>query len=53
MPTGLDSQQLGDFLEAQFPSYTNPTPIFRCYFVDSDMRICRDQDDQVFVYSRI
>lgn len=50
---GLESKKLGDFLQSNIPSYKNPVPEFRCYFVDQDVRICRDQDDNVFVYTRL
>lgn len=30
-----------------------PTPLFRTTYLDSDMRISRDQDGKLFVYSRV
>ena len=49
----LDSRALASILESNFPDYSNPIPEFRCYYVDSDMKICRDQDDNIFVYNRL
>ena len=49
----LDSRALASVFESNFPEYSNPIPEFRCYYVDSDMRICRDQDDNVFVYNKL
>ena len=51
--SGLNIKQLGDTFQNTFSSYKNPEPEFRCYFIDEEMRICRDQDDNIFVYSRI
>lgn len=49
---GLNSRRLGSLLESTITSYSNPKPIFRTNFVDESMRISRDQDDNVFVYTR-
>ena len=49
----LNSRSLANILESTFPEYSNPTPEFRCYYVDSDMKICRDQDDNIFVYNKL
>ena len=49
----LDSRALATILESNFPQYSNPIPEFRCYFVDADMKICRDQDDNIFVYNKL
>jgi len=49
----LESRQLGRALEAVLPTYANPRPIFRTSFVDDYLRISRDQDGKIFVYSRV
>lgn len=53
--TGLPIKSLGDILEStnSITGYTNPNPIFYTYYVDTHMRISRDQDDNVFVYNRV
>ena len=53
---GLPIRSLGSFLEENtntITGYTNPKPIFYTYYVDTHMRISRDQDDNVFVYNRV
>lgn len=51
---GLPIRSLGGLLEKQsLVDYTNPRPIFRTLYVDTHMKICRDQDDNVFVYNRV
>ena len=51
--TGLPIRQLGNTLENIVNGYTNPKPEFRCYYIDTHMRISRDQDDNIFVYNRV
>lgn len=53
--TGLPIRSLGSILENtnNVTGYTNPKPIFYTYYVDTHMRISRDQDDNVFVYNRV
>jgi len=48
----LETRQLGSVLEQVVPEYANPNPAFRVTFVDDDMRISRDQDNNWFVYAR-
>lgn len=48
----LGSRELGNLLEQNIPSYSNPEPEFRVTYIDDDMRISRDQDDNWFVYVR-
>jgi hypothetical protein len=50
---GLDIEALGSLLQSNIASYRNPVPEFRCYFADESFRVCRDQDDNIFVYSKI
>lgn len=46
----LQSRDLGDFLETNVDSYTNPNPVFRTTYLDENFRVSRDQDDKIFVY---
>ena len=50
----LNSRALGALLETNVDGYTNPTPIFTTTYVSRDgtIRINRDQDGNVFVYSK-
>lgn len=48
----LRSRGLGDLLESNMKSYSNPKPIFRSVYLDGEMRISMDQDDNVFVYAK-
>lgn len=34
-------------------SYTNPKPVFDVTYLDEEMRVCRDQDGKVFVYTKV
>ena len=49
----LESRNLGGFLEDNIPEYSNPKPLFRTTFLDDKLRICRDQDGKLFVYSKL
>lgn len=49
----LESRQLGNALESTLPNYSNPRPRFRTTFVDGSMRISRDQDGKLFVYTKV
>lgn len=49
----LQSRQLGTFLENNLPNYSNPKPIFETTYLDDRIRIGRDEDDNVFVYSKV
>jgi len=50
----LQSRGLSKFLSDSFPStYSVPKPVFRITYVDEDIRISRDQDNKVFVYSKV
>lgn len=49
----LQSRQLGSFLESNLAGYTNPKPIFETTYLDDRIRISRDQDNNVFVYSKV
>ena len=51
--SGLQSRELGAFLESNIDTYINPKPVFRTYYLDDGLRISRDQDDNVFVYVKI
>jgi len=35
------------------PTYANPTPQFATTYLDDELRISRDQDGKLFVYSRL
>lgn len=49
----LESRQLGAALESVVPTYANPQPLFRTVYLDAQMRISRDQDGKLFVYSKV
>ena len=49
----LESRQLGSFLENNLPNYSNPKPILETTYLDDRIRISRDQDNNVFVYSKV
>ena len=49
----LQSRQLGSFLESKLPNYSNPKPILETTYLDDRIRISRDQDNNVFVYSKV
>lgn len=49
---GLKTRELGDTLERVIQGYSNPRPSFRTYFIDDEIRVSRDIDDNVFVYKR-
>jgi hypothetical protein len=48
----LESRALGELLEENVDGYSNPKPEFRVTYVDDNLRISRDQDDNWFVYAR-
>jgi len=48
----LSSRGLGDFLENNVDSYTNPRPIFKTTFMGNGIRVSRDQDGKIFVYTK-
>jgi len=49
----LQSRDLGSALESLVPTYANPQPLFRTTYLDASLRISRDQDGKVFVYSKV
>ena len=49
----LESRRLGSLLESRLPNYSNPKPIFETTYVDDRIRISRDEDNNVFVYSKV
>ena len=49
----LKSRALSDVLEQNIDSYERPRPKLTTTYLDSSMRICRDIDDNVFVYARV
>ena len=51
----LGSRDLGNFLEGNIESYSNPRPIFKTTYLNDgkDIRISRDQDGKVFVYTKV
>ena len=51
--TGSQTRVLSDFLESNVDVYETPRPVFRTYYVDDDMRISRNQDDEIFIYTKV
>lgn len=49
---GLPTRSLSSVLESAI-SLKAPKPKFFVTYVDTHMRICRDQDDEVFVFNRV
>jgi len=49
----LQSRDVGGALEAVVPTYANPQPLFRTSYLDGQLRISRDQDGKLFVYSKL
>ncbi|KAL3772718.1 hypothetical protein ACHAWU_004963 [Discostella pseudostelligera] len=49
----LKSRDLSQLLEENVDSYQVPKPVLRTTYVDSDMRIVRDEDDNIFLYSKV
>lgn len=49
----LQSRSLGDFLETNVDGYSNPKPLFYTTYLSDTIRISRDQDDKVFVYTKV
>ncbi len=49
----LKSRDLSKLLEDNIDAYEVPRPVLRTTFVDSSLRIVRDQDDNIFIYSRV
>jgi hypothetical protein len=49
----LESRELGSFLERTLPDYSNPKPLFETTYLDGRIRISRDQDGKIFVYSKV
>lgn len=49
----LESRGLGSFLETNLDEYTNPKPIFSTTYLTDRIRVSRDQDGKVFVYSKV
>jgi len=49
----LQSRDLGSTLETLVPTYANPQPLFRATYLDASLRISRDQDGKIFVYSKV
>lgn len=49
---GLDSRALSSVLESTI-ALKSPRPIITCNYVDTHMRIFRDQDNEAFVWNRV
>ncbi len=49
----LPTRELGRAIETVNADYANPRPLFRTTYLDEAMRIARDQDGKLFVYSRV
>lgn len=49
----LQSRELGSFLEQNVESYENPKPIFQTTYLDDNLRISRDEDNNMFVYAKV
>ena len=50
--SGIPVRSIGKLLE-NIPSFDTPTATINVTYVDQDLRIVRDQDKNVFVYTRI
>ncbi len=48
----LQSRSLASVLENTIRDYETPRPIFSTTYLDNDLRISRDQDGKVFVYTK-
>ena len=48
----LKSRDLSQLLKENVDSYHAPKPLLRTTYVDRDMRIVRDEDDNIFVYAK-
>jgi len=48
----LKTRDLGAALGQVVPTYANPQPLFRTTYLDATLRISRDQDGKLFVYTR-
>jgi hypothetical protein len=46
----LQTRSLGGTLDQLLPGYSNPEPLFTTTYLDSTLRISRDQDGKLFVY---
>ena len=46
----LESRRLAEVLEQAVPNYQTPRPVFRTTYLDEQVRISRDQDDNIFCY---
>lgn len=49
----LKSRELSKLLEDNVDSYEVPRPALRTTYVDSALRIVRDEDDNIFIYSKV
>lgn len=49
----LKSRDLSKLLEDNVDAYEVPRPVLRTTYVDSSLRIVRDEDDNIFIYSRV
>lgn len=49
----LPTRALGTLLEENLNGYSNPSPQFRTTYLDSELRIGRDQDGKIFVYTKV
>ena len=50
---GASPRDLGKALADVVPTYANPQPLFRTTYLDGQLRVSRDQDGKLFVYSRV
>lgn len=49
---GHDSRYLSSVLESAI-ALRSPRPVIKCNYVDTHMRIFRDQDNEAFVWNRV
>eukprot|EP00984_Skeletonema_dohrnii_P038859 scaffold42608_cov150-Skeletonema_dohrnii-CCMP3373.AAC.3 len=49
----LKSRDLSKLLEDNVDAYEVPRPVLRTSYVDDALRIVRDEDDNIFIYSRV
>ena len=48
---GVPVKSIGGLLE-NIPAYETPRPVFSTTYIDADFRISRDQDQNIFIYTK-
>mmetsp|Transcript_23840 Transcript_23840/g.34136 ORF Transcript_23840/g.34136 Transcript_23840/m.34136 type:complete len:107 (-) Transcript_23840:33-353(-) len=49
----LPSRGLAKVLEDNISTYSNPKPVFQTTYLSDTIRISRDQDGKIFVYTKV